>query len=60
MPKSPLCLQATPIPLSCASDHLWQQLPLTQRRQCHDLITERLMRLIYSDASQENSHEQQD
>ena len=60
MPKSPLCLQATPIPLSCASDHLWQQRPLPQRRQCHDLITELLMRLISSDASQENSHEQHD
>ena len=60
MPKSPLRLQSTPINLPFASDHLWQQLPLTQRRQCHDLITELLMRLISSDASQENSHEQHD
>jgi hypothetical protein len=60
MPKSPLCLQSTLINLPYASDHLWQQLPLTQRRQCHDLITELLIRLIHSDASQENSHEPQD
>jgi NifQ len=60
MPKSPLHLQATPITLACASDHLWQQLPLPQRRQCHDLLTELLIRLIYSDVTQENSHEQQD
>jgi hypothetical protein len=60
MPKSPLRLQSTPITLSWTSDHLWHQLPLPQRRQCQDLITELLMRLIYSDASQENSHEQQD
>jgi hypothetical protein len=60
MPKSPLRLQVTPIPLAGASDPLWQQLPLPQRRQCHDLITELLIRLIYSDVRQENSHEHQD
>ena len=60
MPKNPLRLPATPSPLACASDHLWHQLPLPQRRQCHDLITELLMRFIYSDMSQEKSHEQQD
>jgi hypothetical protein len=60
MPKSPLCLQATPITLACASEHLWQQLPLLQRRQCHDLLTELLIRLISSDVTQETSYEHQD
>jgi hypothetical protein len=60
MHKNPLHCPSHPIPLPRATTPLWPQLPLPQRRQCHDLITQLLISVIHSERSQETRHERQD
>jgi hypothetical protein len=60
MHKNPLQCPSPPLPLPCAKRPLWLQLPLTQRRQCHDLIIQLLICVIHSERSKEKRHERQD
>jgi hypothetical protein len=60
MHKNPLHCPSPPPPRPCATPPLWPQLPLTQRRQCHDLITQLVLSVIHSERSKEKSHERQD
>jgi len=57
MPKSPLSPQlpqeVRPLPYPT----VWQQLPESQRQQCHDLIAQLLTALAYGAQSEEPSHE---
>ncbi len=60
MHKKPLRCPSHQSPLPCPQTPLWPHLPLPQRRQCHDLITQLLLRVIHSERSKEKSHERQD
>jgi hypothetical protein len=44
----------------CVHPAVWQQLPDSQRRQCHELLTQLLAQVIHGESSQERSHEHQD
>jgi hypothetical protein len=60
MHKNPRRSLSPQRPLPLANTPLWHQLPLLQRRQCHDLLTQLLITVIHSEPSEEKHHERQD
>jgi len=57
MPQSPLSHQLPQEVLPLPYPTVWQQLPESQRQQCHDLIAQLLTTLVHSAQSEEPSHE---
>jgi hypothetical protein len=57
MPQSPLRYQLPQETPPLAHLTVWQQLPESQRQQCHDLIAQRLTALVHDEHSKEHSHE---
>ena len=57
MPQSPLSHQLPQEGLPLPHPTVWQQLPESQRQQCHDLIAQLLTALVHSAQSEEPSHE---
>jgi hypothetical protein len=56
MPKSPLSPQLPQEVLPLPHPTVWQQLPESQRQQCHDRIAQLLTALAHGAQSEEPSH----
>jgi hypothetical protein len=57
MPQSPLSHQLPQEVPPLPHPTVWQQLPESQRQQCHDLIAQLLTTLVHSAQSEEPRHE---
>jgi hypothetical protein len=57
MHTSPRYLYSPQTERPCAHPTVWQQLPESQRRQCHEPLTQLLTQVMHGEASQERSHE---
>ena len=56
MPQSPVNHQLPQDALPLTHPTVWQQLPESQRQQCHDLIAQLLTAMVHGAQSEEPSH----
>jgi hypothetical protein len=57
MHKSSLNLHPQQSPLPMANAPVWQQLPMPQRCQCHEVLTQLLIAVSQNEPSEEKRHE---